>query len=230
MKLNRIGLALNTSDTVSVSIYNNDENTTTPIATYSINTIANQLVYATLATPLELPLWSRNVSKIEYYIVYDRGTMQPKDCKVDCLCGGKAAPWKQWVSANGISGTGTDYSLFNRNEYSNGLVLDIDLRCQASQLICSDERPLDFENEGWDMQIAYAIRWKAAALAFQKFLDSDELNRYTTMDREKTYGMRNHARKMYSEFIEYLCNNKTIDSGCLRCKQNQNFSMGNIIA
>lgn len=228
--IKRIGMAFNVSTPITVDVYNNDENSTNPIATYTINTTANTLIYASLATPLDLPMWSNNVSRLEYYFVYSRAGFQPKDNKADCGCGGVPAGWKSWMSVNGIEGNGTDYTGYGTSAHTNGIILDVDLRCQTSELICSDDRPLDFENEGWDMQVVYANRWLAGALAFQKFLDSPNLNRYTMMDREKTYGMRNHARKKYNDFIAYLCDNKEISSGCLKCRPNANFTMGNITA
>lgn len=230
LKIKRIGLAINSSTAVSVNIYNNDQNTTTPIATYTVNTTANSLTYATLDTPLELPLYSNSVSRLEYYFVYTRSGFQPKDIKADCGCGGKKPEWTQWLKVNGIEGNGTDYTQFVHSNYVNGLVLDVDLRCKTVELICSDSRPLDFENDGYDMQIGYANRWLAGALLMQKILDSTELNRYTMMDRERVYGMRNHARKMYTDFIQFLCDNREISTGCLMCKPHPNFAMGNIIS
>jgi hypothetical protein len=231
MTVKRIGLAVNQSVPVTVDVYNNDENQTTPLASYTINTTANSLTYATLGTPLELPMWSNNVSRLEYYFVYTRTSgLQPKDNKMDCGCGGVPPAWKQWVLPVGMQGNNNSYSQFTTSNKANGILLDVDFRCNTARLICSDDKPFDFNNNGWDMQIAYAVRWKAGALLLQKMLDSANLNRYTMMEREKTYGMRNHALKMYNDFIAYLCDNKEVYSGCLKCKDNPNFHMGNIIA
>lgn len=231
MKIKRIGLAMNSSVPITVNVFNNDANQTTPIASYVINSSANQLIYATLSTPLELPMWSQNVNRLEYYFVYDRsGSLQPKDNKTDCGCGGVPPGWKHWILPYGIQGDTISNVLFTTSNRLNGIMLDVDFRCEASRLICSDEYPFDFNNNGWDMQIAYAIRWKAGALLLQKMLDSTQLNRYTMMEREKTYGMRNHAIKMYNDFITYLCDNKQIASGCLMCKNNPNFHMSHVLA
>lgn len=230
MKINRIGVAINQTADVLLEVYDNDEYSSSPRASYTISAAANVLTWATLATPLELPMWSNNVSRLEYYFVYTRASgMLPKDCKLDCGCGGTPPGWKQWVSPYGVQGNTSDLTMFTTSNKANGILLDVDFRCTTSRIICSDDRPFDFDNEGWDMQIAYAIRWKAGALLLQKMLDSPELNRYTMMEREKTYGMRNHAIKMYNDFIAYLCDNKEISSGCLKCKNNPNFHMSNIL-
>lgn len=231
MTLRRIATAFNTTGTIDVEVYDNAMNQTTPIASYTLNTTANTAEFSTLSTPLELPMWSNLVKHLEYYIVYTRGTKQPKDVQTDCGCGGTPPPWKTWMSVYGISGSDTSYGQWTRvKKFANGLLLDVDLRCKATDLICSDERPLDIDNSGFDMQVVYANRWLAGALTFQKILDSPNLSRYTLMDRERIYGMRNHARARYNEFITYLCENTEVSSGCLMCKQNPNFSMGNILA
>lgn len=230
MTVKRIGLAVNASSAITVDVYSNDPDQTTPIASYTINSTANTLTYATLSSPLELPMWSANVNRLEYYFVYSRVGFQPKNGKGDCGCGGTPPLWKNWVSVKGIRGNNTSYSTFSSDKYINGILLDVDFRCQTGRLICSDEEPLDFENDGWAMQIGYANRWKAGELLMQKMLDSPELNRYTMMDRERVYGMRNHARKTYNDFIAYLCDNKEISTGCLVCKPNPNFAMGEILA
>lgn len=227
--IKRIGLAINITSAITVDVYSN-EDVNNPIASYVINSDANSLTYGTLSTPLKLPLYSSSVSHLEYYFVYNRVGFQPKDIKADCGCGSKRPEWMQWLKINGIEGNGTDYTQFTRSNYVNGLILDVDLRCKTADLICSETRPLDFENDGFDMQIAYANRWLAGALLMQKMLDSPDLNRYTMMDRERVYGMRNHARKMYNDFVQYLCENREVSTGCLVCKPNPNFSMGNIIA
>ncbi|MDQ3048840.1 MAG: hypothetical protein M3R27_14915 [Bacteroidota bacterium] len=231
MTIRRIGLALNTSLPVDVSIYDNDQFSDTPIATYTINAVANSLTYAILSTPLELPMSSTGVSRLEYYVVYERAGFQPKDMKLDCNCGGTPPGWKQWISPKGIEGSGTDFSSFATSKKTNGIILDVDMRCRIAQLICTENRPLDFSNEGYDMQIAFAIRWKAGALLIDKILVSGNINRYTMKDREALYGARNHARKLYSDFIGYLCENKEVpEGGCLMCRPNPNFVMGEILS
>lgn len=231
MTVKRIATAFTTTGTVDVDVYDNAMNQTTPLASYTLNTTANTVEFSTLATPLELPMHSNLIHHLEYYFVYTMGGKVAKNVQADCGCGGTPPPWKVWMSVSAINGSDTNYAQWSSvKKYANGLLLDVDLRCQATDLICSDERPLDIDNSGYDMQVVYANRWLAGALAFQKILDSPDCNRYTMMDRERIYGMRNHARKMYNDFIVYLCDNKEVATGCLQCKQNPNFSMGNILA
>jgi hypothetical protein len=230
MTIKRIAIGINTTQSVTVSVFDNNEYADTPLGVYTINAVANVLTYATLATPLELPMWSTSGKRLEYYFVYDRGSAQPKDMKVDCNCGGIKPAWTQWIAVNGIQGNNTDYATFTSDNYANGLILDIAFSCKAISIICNEHKPLS-EDNGYDLQIAYAIRWKAGELVWEKILSSQNINRYTLMDREALYGKRNHARKLYGEFIAYLCENVPAQKyGCLTCRPNNNFHKSNALA
>lgn len=235
MRLKRIGLLMNASTNVQVRIYDNDEHYSTPIAQYTIASTANTLVYGAMVTPLELPMWSRNVTDLEYYVVYTVSGFMPKDNKVECVpCSGGAArvPYTNWLKLYGITGSDTSYNSFNTTEYLNGLVLDVDLYCQPQRVICSDEFPIDFNNSGRGMQIAYAIRFKAGQLLLDQILSSPEINRYTMMDREALYGKRNSYRANYEKWVQYISDNHMpmMNADCWRCKPNKVFARGTITA
>lgn len=231
MIINRIGLLFSMTSTFNVSIYSSDD-LTTPIATYPVTSAANSLQYVTLSTPLELPLWSNQTSIITYYVVYDLiGTYKPKNNKADCGCSNKqAVAYKTWGNFYGIKGNNSSsLDSFNTTTEFNGLVLDVDFKCDTKRLICSDDMPLDFENDGRAMQIAYCIRFQAGYLLAQLILDSQEVNRYTLLDREALYGKRNYYKKKYEDWIAYLCENTEItNTDCLICRPNNNFVKGTI--
>lgn len=234
MIVKRIGVMVNASTNVTVKVFNNDENSTTAIAQYTIAAAANSATFATLVTPLELPLWSKNGVQLEYYFVYSlTGAFLPKNNKPDCGCGGNktAINWKQWINAYGIKGNSANaFSTFTSTTELNGLVVDAEFKCDMSRLICSDEYPMDFTS-GRDLQIAYAIRFKAGALAIDNALSLGEINRFTMLDREALYGKRNHYRKQYEDLIPYLCNvTQNLNNDCLMCRPNSNFVKGKILS
>ena len=234
LKLRKIGLIMNAALAISVSIYNNDLNQTTPIGTYTINSLANAVNFGTLVTPLELPLWSNSVNNLEYYFVYNVSGFQPRNNKTVCVpCSGgvKNVVWANWLTVTGIKGNGTDYASYRNTAEINGLVLDAELTCNGSRVICSDEYPLDFENNGKARQMAYAVRFKAGALLIDDILSSPQINRYTMMDREALYGKRNHYRAKYEEWIKYLCaNTPIINNDCWICKPSGLISRGTILS
>lgn len=233
MIVKRIGLIMNVSVPVTVSVYNNDENKTNPIGTYTINSVANSIAFGVLSTPLELPLWSKNINDLEYYFVYSISGFQPKNNKTECVpCSGgvKNVVWNNWVNLNGISGSTNDYSTFNKTETLNGLVVDAEFKCDASRIICSEEYPIDFET-GRGMQMAYAIRFKAGDILLNNILSSPEINRYTMIDREALYGKRNWCRSNYQDWIKYLSENTPIiNNDCWICKPNGLLKRGTIFA
>lgn len=233
MTIRRIGLIMNASTSIQVSVYNNDENSETPIAQYTIPVTGSALSYGDLETPLVLPLWSPNVNNLEYYFIYEVSGFMPKNNKTNCVpCSGgaKIVAWQNWVQVYGIRGNTTEYDSFNRTTELNGIVLDAALSCDAPRVICSEEYPLDF-NTGRAMQIAYAIRFKAGALLIDELLSSKEINRHTMMDREALYGKRNYYRSSYEQWVKYLAENtEVINNNCWICRTNKLMSKGFIQA
>lgn len=231
MKIKRIGLMMSTTSSVTVKVYNNDQNQTTAIAQYTINSSANALAFATLSTPLELPLWSSNGVLLEYYFVYDLiGTYYPKNNKADCGCGGSQnrVTFKNWVRVAGIKGSAIGST--TDTEELNGIVLDAEFNCDQSRLICSDEYPLNFTNNGIAMQMAYAARFKTGALIIDEILSTPNINRYTMMDREALYGKRNFYRKSYQDYIPYLGGKLEVQNNdCLMCSPSDQMMKGKIL-
>lgn len=232
LKIKKIGMILNTSTSVQVSVYNNDDYTTSPIAVYTINAVANTVSNATLATPLELPLWSNNVNNLEYYFVYTVSGFQPKNNShgcVPCGTGEKNPRWKNWVNVNGIRGNGTDYSSFATYNELHGMILTAEIFCDANRFICSSEYPLNFRTDGYAMKMAETIRYRAGALLIDDILSSHEVNRYTMMDRESLYGKRNYFRKKAEEGVAWLCaNTPYINNDCFVCKKPNLVTKGTI--
>lgn len=234
VRLKKIGLMLNSNASVSVSIYNNDENATDAIGTYTINTTANTVSEAELSDYLDLPLWSENVNNLEYYIVFNRSGFQPKNNSHGCIpCGTyeKNPGWKRWINITGIRGNNTDYANFTTSEELNGLILTGMIFCDATRLICSDEYPLNFETDGYAMKIAETVRYKAGAILADDILSTNNLNRYIMLEREALYGKRNYYRKKYEDLVAWLCaNTPYINNDCFACKPPTNAQKGAILS
>ena len=232
MTIKGFKLMFNATKTFNILVYSTDD-LSTPVATYPVTSTANALQSVTITTPLKLPLWSTVNSYVDYYVVYELdGTFYPKNNKAACDCNKTLVAYKNWVSPTGVRGNDTqDLTNFAATSEFNGLSIDVDLNCNSTRLICSDEYPLDFEQDGRAMQMAVTVRWKAGELLIESILSSGNINRYTMMDREALYGKRNRYRKLYEDWIAYLCENtEVLNSDCLKCKQNSNVSKGFIQA
>lgn len=231
LTLKSFKLMFNTTATFDIKIYSSDD-LSTPIATYPVTSAANSLQSVSITDPLKLPLWSIVNSYVDYYVVYDiDGSFMPKNNKLACDCNKQLVAYKNWVAPTGIRGNNyQELSSFSNTTEMNGLALDCDLTCNTTRLICSDEYPLDFENDGRAMQMAYAVRFKAGEMLIESILSSGNINRYTMMDREALYGKRNRYRKLYEDWIVYLCENtEVLNSDCLKCRQNNSVSKGSIL-
>lgn len=232
--IKRIGVLVNQSVPVTVKIFSN-ENGGTLIASYTINATANVLTYAGVSpTPLELPLWSYNTTQIKYYALFDLtpANFLPLNNKKDCGCGGVQRPYLNWLDFIGTKGNNvSDFNTFSdasSNEV-NGILLDIDVKCKLSQIICTEEEPLDFVNDGRAKQLAYAIRFKAGELLLNDLYTSPNINRFTLMDREKMQSYAKYYRSEYNKWIDFLCQNAELDNNdCFICKNTSGLIMANI--
>jgi len=235
MTLKRIGVLVNYTGNVTVKVFSN-ENLSTEIIQYTVAAVANTLTWFSIPAPLELPLWSYNVSMIQYYVLLDltSAPFLPLNNKKDCNCGGgNGKPYLNWIDF--IGGKTSDINDFNSFQTSNGkelfgLVLDASMTCKMAQIICSDEEPLDFENDGYAKKMAYAIRFKAGQLLLNDLYNSPNINRFTLMDRERLVAYIKYYDEQYHKWIEFLCQNVQIDNNCCYvCKNNNGIVKNRIL-
>lgn len=176
--------------------------------------------------PISLPL-TVNGQPAEYYLLYDRGTANPKDNKTECLpCqkGGQSSI-AQYIQVNGaqVESLGELNTVTNGDIYARGLIADVDIRCNNETLVC---REYD-ANDVIALAMSYTVRFKYGELLIEKIMSSGEINRYTTMNREFLWGKRNSYKKEYTDRIAYLAS--VIDVGasdCYVCKESRMFYSG----
>jgi hypothetical protein len=222
--LKRIGVLINETAPVTLQVYSDVdggtlifENSATPVSA-----IANTLTWGTLAEPLELPMWNSDGHYIRYYVLMLlNGTFKPKGNKKDCGCAGARRPYDQWLELLGVSGSDTSNLLgFKSNStYMNGIVLDVDVKCKTTEIICSSEYPLDFENDGDAMNMAVTIQLRAGARLYEDILSSPEINRFTLMNREGIQSKINFWNEQYQAAVAAICENVHLSANdCLVCK------------
>lgn len=175
---------------------------------------------------LTFPLYTDECDEIEYYIVYVPNGFNPYDNKVSCGCSRKQ-PWEKWFDVQGI--VGNDISTielresFDRNQFANGLILDLIINCNTQNLICGgDNEDLDYNNDPIARVTATAIQMKAGETLLNDILSSGNINRYTMMSRESLYGKRNHYAAEYGNRINWLSENINVTGNdCLSCNDNK---------
>lgn len=196
------------------------------VATFNVTTVANGYVTIPDNAPAILPLllpFVYNNMEVEYWITYDLTgqTARPKDTALECVtCNKNISPYSDYVTIYGAQLDSTsNFSNSLYDQYSHGLIVDVDIRCNNEKLVCREFN----EEDAISITMAYATRFKAAELLIEYVLGSPDVNRYTTMAREYLWGKRNHFRSEYDNRVIYLA--ATIDvtsSNCYVCREQVN--------
>jgi hypothetical protein len=118
----------------------------------------------------------------------------------------------------GVSGNDlTDRENWGTSSHNMGLFLDVEFKCEVSDLICDQD--FDFQNNPIAISMAWAVRYKAGFLLIDLILASGNINRHTMMDRERLMQKKNTYNTEYQNRIQYLTdqiNYKMND--CLACQ------------
>ena len=240
--VNKIGIIINQNAPVTVQIWKQVSdssdaemvfgstpiNATADLVTWASGTVTPQ--YPSGQPLVELPMWDESGNYVRYYaVMLLNGTFKPKNNKKDCGCGGSSntKPYIRWMDFSGVYGDNIlDPSSFKNNGDSvlNGITLKVEVKCKVSDIICSSEYPMDYENDGNALNMAYAIRFRAGVHLFEYLLSSDNINRFTLMNREAAGAKIKEWSAAYSQYIEDTCKNtnRLFENDCLVCRDAQN--------
>jgi hypothetical protein len=196
------------------------------VKSFTVTTVANGYTTVPDNAPPDLPLlmpFVVNNELVEYWVTYDLTgkTARPKDTALQCVtCNKGTAPYSDYVTVYGaqLDSTG-NFSNAAYDQFSHGLILDVDIRCNNESLVCREYKA----DDAISVTMAYASRFKAAELLIEYVLGATDVNRYTTMAREYLWGKRNHFRAEYDARVTYLA--ATIDvtsSNCYVCREATN--------
>lgn len=190
------------------------------LQTYAFEAIANNYADVPLGSSgLEIPL-GKDLHAYEYFFYYDREelpTFFPKDTALGCGCNGSDKDLLEtYADIRGVSFTNQETpNVFSGDEFSHGIVMNVEIICKATDLICRNYK----QNDNISIASNYAIRFKANEMLIEKIFASNNVNFYTMMKSEYLWGKRNHFRKQYEERIQYIASE--IDpslSDCMSCK------------
>lgn len=226
--INRIQIILNKATTVTVRVYQvpfdsvmGIEMTSFPVTVTSAN------AYTTVpmtAGPIKLPM-TVDSEPVEYYLLYDLSepgnSPQPKDNAIKCsTCDRGISPFSDFIEVYGVQAN--DPTMLQDkviDQYSRGLVLDVDIKCDNEGLFCGQYK----ENDAIAVVMAWAAWFKSGELLIEEVLKSPDVNRYTTMAREYLWGKRNTFRTEYTTRIEYLVASIDVSaSNCYVCRNTVN--------
>lgn len=225
LTLKKIGVLVNTSTNVTVSVYSNENTSTLLYTSTPIPAVANTLTWASLATPLELPLFSFNTSIRYYVVMHLDGTFQPKANKKECGCSGTQRPWLRWLDYEGARGADVaNPQNFTGTSELNGITLDVEVKCKTAEVICSSEKPLDFTNDSDALYLAYALRFRAGAKVYEELISTTKLNRYSLLNQPDMQRRIQEWNTGYMDCVNYLCSRADTNIGvndCLVCRDKE---------
>lgn len=230
MKIKRIGFFMNADNSFNVEIRNEFDDDALYIL--PVSSQANKLYWNTV--DIELPMNHETNDNPNYYITYPLAGMQPKNTTNGCGCSQSVykyywsidSPkfksyqkdrWSEFIMVTGISGNDlTDRENWATSSYNNGIFLDVEFKCEVSDLICDQD--FDFSNNSIAIAMAYAIRYKAAFLLIDSILASSEINRFTMMDRERLMQKKNTYNTEYHSRLDWITNEINYKANdCLTC-------------
>ena len=120
------------------------------------------------------------------------------------------------------------------DNYINGMLLDVEFICNVNDILCRDGVGLDYANDPNAMVCAYSVLYKTGVKLCERILRTNNINKYTLLDREKLYGKRDKYEKEYRDRLSYLSEQLTtpeqinLYSDCLICKPPSGMRKGNI--
>lgn len=213
-----IGILLDKTSTFNIEVYRrySDIDQYELVDTIEgINSVANNYSENVFEEPLILPMQIDNEGDIEYFFLYDTVNGNPRNNLASCGCGRKEAILKKQVGYAGVSGTDLDLmGSWSRSDYSNGIVLDAEIRCNAEAMICN---MFAFSPE-WGKYVAHAVLYKAGWKIHKAVLSSNVITQDVMANREMVDSNMDTFDTEYWSRIRYLVQNVDLSlNDCYIC-------------
>lgn len=210
-------------------IFKDNAGEVSEIFRHSGNMPATGQAIVAMPEPTVLPLYedSRAISYIFAWVPPVGASV--RDNKLSCGCSGGDG-WQKFFSVHGGHIDSVDsilIGLTGRNDLkAHGIVLNLTASCETKRFICREYN----ETNAVALVAKYAIAFKANEMLNEMVLGSDNVNRFTMMNREHLYGKRNHFRAEYNSRIEWLLQNIDIaGADCFVCRDNRLY-LGGIVS
>lgn len=235
LRIKSINTLFREAGTISVKVY---DSLNRLVVTKSVATLAGYKENA-LTPVIELPLYDKALSNnLEYFVVYE-STLEASLNETYCTCGGfdvryscnnpyygmvaksNENRWSQWIMVGGWTGTTlTDFhdAPDSAPARGYGLILDVDIFCNSSEVVCKDSIKFD-GSDVLSFSVAYAILYAAADYLAMRLLSSTKIERSLMMNRESLAIARREFQQKYIEHITYVADNLDIEKNdCLGCQ------------
>lgn len=186
------------------------------VGTYPFTSVGGMIANINFPAPLVLPMYDENMLAIDYFFMYAKpSNVQPMNTHATCNCGGNERIMKEYILPTGVySNDLSNLFALSSDRFGNGLMFNASISCKSDLLLCS---AINNEPE-IAIVAAYAAMYKAGEKLVTKILESNDVSRYTMMNREHLYGKRNHFKKEYNIRIDFIASHIDIEnSDCYTC-------------
>ena len=203
---------MNADATFDIQVYKLDKDATEleQLATITnIQSLANVLKETALVDEDNKPdpyVISLSEYGADFYLVYQPTTFLPLRNTISCGCGRKESDLKRYLTVSGAIAPTLNDPFTN---YSNGMGISLNasVGCDTSTLICEA-----FNNDdGINKVLPYTIRFKAGELVQEYVAKTNNISRYTMVDKEYIWGKRNHFKAEYNTRITWMAQNINLD-------------------
>lgn len=189
------------------------------ITDIKVTTVANGKATKVLTDPLNLPMADDSSYIIHYLFLMDRSAgWQPLNNAVACGCD-KQTILEKWLYQAGIKGNDKENLLYAQRKtgkanYINGIVLDIDAKCNDTGFICENYTRSPFLKTA----IEHAVLYQAVSNLFKSFLRADVINRYTLQKREQMATDQVILHNKFKSRVEWISENLDLSTNnCFVC-------------
>jgi hypothetical protein len=214
----RIGTRMKFTGNITLNIYEADNDT--PIRTETISAVANQTVWTTI-TDMELSMDAASSKNPWYWFLFEpTAGQEANNVRIHCGCAGKAnwsrstpwfeshvgvngQMWTRWAMASGTYGdTLSEREDWSHNNATQGLLLDIDFKCDQMSAIC-DGVP-DYEFDPLQAATAHAIRYGAAVYVLDMLAAGSAVDRDAILGDVAVGKLRQQYESAYNTRAEYV--------------------------
>lgn len=240
LTFSKIYTGFDTTHNFNLLIYNNLGEL---VQTVPLSATAN--VWTSNTVVIDLPSHSDYIKNLEYYFVYPVTAAKPFDNEIQypCSCDSvytchcemntqtnKQTGWKKWMLYRGAVKNDLDFHewAFGGTTYMNGLVFDVDFKCEVENVLCGDN--LDFDTSPVALAMAKAIQFRGGIELIDLVMSNTELERKNLINSElmiqyRTFFLEEYKRLMYEDrtkidsgSIERGLN--VMETDCFGCKDN----------
>lgn len=216
----RIGTRMKFTGTVDISVYEVDNDIPIRVET-GVTCTANKTVWTTIAD-LELTMETETSRAPWYWFVFTPGVGQTEAANTRIICSTctgiswtrsspwfqssgnpKGKDWMRWAMAAGTSGNDiTDRENWSTDNATQGLMLDIEFKCNPLSAIC-DGAP-DYEFDPLQAPTAHAIRYAAAVYVLDYVAAGSAVDRDALLGDVAVGKMRQDYEREYATRAEYV--------------------------